>query len=234
MAGKQETYDSVPGGRLYTSNDMVKVGCGDCEGCSTCCEGMGQSVVLTPWDVFQMVRGSGKTVTELFQDFIEFHVEEGMIVPNLQMTEERDACVFLSAQGRCMIHPFRPGICRLFPLGRKYGEKGGEKSGEFCGEPEISYFLLEDSCPKENKSKVKVKKWLDVSELKEYEKFLGAWYTFCRKVKAKLTETADEDWKKKANLYVLQSFYFRGYESEKGFYGLMEERMAQAADVLEL
>ena len=218
----QHIQEQIPGGRLYRPNDMVKVGCGDCEGCSACCEGMGDSVVLTPWDVFQMASGSGKTVQELFQNAVAFHVEEGLVVPNLRMTGEKEVCVFLNTQGRCAIHPFRPGICRLFPLGRKYGEA------------EISYFVLENACPKENKSKVKVKKWLDVPELQEYECFLSKWYALCRSVKAKLAETAEEEWKKKANLYLLQSFYLRGYESEKGFYQLMEERIAEAKVVLEL
>ena len=32
---------AVSDGRLYGANDMVKADCGDCEGCSACCRGMG-------------------------------------------------------------------------------------------------------------------------------------------------------------------------------------------------
>lgn len=38
-------------GRLYTKNDMVKAGCNDCKGCSACCHGMGESIVLDPYDI---------------------------------------------------------------------------------------------------------------------------------------------------------------------------------------
>ena len=38
----------VSDGRLYTSNDLVKADCGGCEGCSACCQGMGESIVLDP------------------------------------------------------------------------------------------------------------------------------------------------------------------------------------------
>ena len=31
---------------LYSSNDMAKLGCNECSGCSECCRGMGQSIVL--------------------------------------------------------------------------------------------------------------------------------------------------------------------------------------------
>ena len=32
------------------------------------------------------------------------------------MAEDSESCTFLDENGRCSIHPFRPGICRLFPL----------------------------------------------------------------------------------------------------------------------
>ena len=40
------------------------------------------------------------------------------------MNNEKEACYFLNEEGRCSIHSFRPGICRLFPLGRFYEEEG--------------------------------------------------------------------------------------------------------------
>ena len=31
----------ISDGKLYGAEDMVKADCGDCEGCSACCQGMG-------------------------------------------------------------------------------------------------------------------------------------------------------------------------------------------------
>ena len=70
---------------------------------------------------------------------IELNVVDGIILPNLKMAGAEDGCGFLTEEGRCGIHPFRPGICRLFPLGRYYEENG------------FRYFLQVHECQKENR-----------------------------------------------------------------------------------
>ncbi len=95
---------------------------------------------------------------------IELNVVDGIILPNLKMAGAEDGCGFLTEEGRCGIHPFRPGICRLFPLGRYYEEKG------------FRYFLQVHECQKENWAKVKVKKWLDTPDLKKYEAYIARWH----------------------------------------------------------
>lgn len=42
------SMEEISDGNLYELNDLVKAGCGGCQGCSTCCRGMGQSIVLDP------------------------------------------------------------------------------------------------------------------------------------------------------------------------------------------
>ena len=63
-----------------------------------------------------------------------------------------------------MIHAFRPGFCRLYPLGRIY------EDGSF------SYFLQVYECPHPNKSKVKIRKWLGIENLPAYEAFVLKWH----------------------------------------------------------
>lgn len=41
-------FKDISDGRLYSSNDMVRADCHNCEGCSACCRGMGNSIVLDP------------------------------------------------------------------------------------------------------------------------------------------------------------------------------------------
>lgn len=45
--------NEISDGKLYTSNDMVKADCYECQGCSACCRGMGKSIILdrskAPW-----------------------------------------------------------------------------------------------------------------------------------------------------------------------------------------
>ena len=117
---------------FYGLNDMVRAGCQDCEGCFACCKGMGQSVILNPYDGFLLAKHLKTPLEALMGNRIELHVEEGIVLPNLLMTGEEERCVFLNEKGRCSIHPFRPGVCRLFPLRRDYGT------------PVNRYFLLKN------------------------------------------------------------------------------------------
>ena len=105
--------EDISDGKLYTANDLVKADCHDCEGCSACCRGMA-SIVLDPYDVWQLCMGLGKTFQGLMEEHIELQVVDGGILPKLKMAGEEESCTFLDENGRCSIHLFRPGICRLF------------------------------------------------------------------------------------------------------------------------
>ena len=123
---REQTLEEISDGKLYDSNDMVKADCHDCEGCCDCCQGMGDSVILDPYDVHRLSVGLKKPVEQLLQECLELGVSDGNILPHLRMTGEKEQCVFLNKEGRCSIHAVRPGFCRLFPLGRLY-EDGGFK-----------------------------------------------------------------------------------------------------------
>ena len=56
--------NEISDGNLYGLNDMVKADCGDCKGCSTCCQGMGESIVLDPYDVFRLTNGLNVSFAE--------------------------------------------------------------------------------------------------------------------------------------------------------------------------
>ena len=53
---REVDMNEISDGRLYGLNDMVKVGCNDCEGCSACCQGMGDSVKLDPLDIYRLCK----------------------------------------------------------------------------------------------------------------------------------------------------------------------------------
>ena len=64
----------ISDGKLYDLNDMVKADCKDCEGCSACCKGMGNSIVLDPLDVFRLTKGLNCTFEALIQNQAELNV----------------------------------------------------------------------------------------------------------------------------------------------------------------
>lgn len=204
---------------LYDLNDMVRADCHDCEGCSDCCRGMGDTILLDPYDCWLLTKNLGKTFDELVQQELALGVKDGLILPHLKMEENSKACTFLNEEGRCSIHAFRPGICRLFPLGRQYTENS------------VKYFLVPDECKKENRSKVKVKKWLDTPELKRNQQFLFQWHEFKKQLMAAMMEEADEQMAKNLNLFVLNHFYRKPYETDD-FYAEFDRRLTQAKEAL--
>ena len=62
---REQTLEEISDGKLYDSNDMVKADCHDCEGCCDCCQGMGDSVILDPYDVHRLSVGLKKPVEQL-------------------------------------------------------------------------------------------------------------------------------------------------------------------------
>ena len=209
------SLEEISDGKLYTSNDMVKADCGDCAGCSACCHGMGESIVLDPLDIYRLTTNLELSFEQLLNQYIELNVVDGIILPNLRMTGEKEACGFLDVTGRCSIHANRPGICRLFPLGRFY-EDG-------C----FKYFLQVHECKKENRTKVKVKKWIDTPNLKQYEWFVNDWHNFLKNMEER-AGGADETAAKQVSMFLLQNFYIKPYDRSKDFYPQYEERMAAA------
>ena len=82
--------------RLYSAQDMVRIRSSECAGCGACCRGMGDTIVLDPYDVWQLVGGTGRTFEELMGAGIDLHVEEGVILPHLMMREDTKGCSFLA------------------------------------------------------------------------------------------------------------------------------------------
>ena len=216
------TLEEISDGKLYESGDMVKADCQDCIGCSDCCRGMGDSVVLDPYDVYRLSNGLGETPSQVLDKYLELGVVDGNILPHLKMTGADEHCVFLNAEGRCSVHPLRPGFCRLFPLGRFYQEDG------------FKYILQIHECSKKNRSKIKVKKWLDTPDLKQYEKYIADWHAFLLDVQEVLYEAQDEALIRNLNVYVVNRFFLKPYDSSGDFYKEFYERLKEGKELLTL
>lgn len=202
--------------RLYSAHDMARIASSQCAGCGACCREMGDTIVLDPYDVWQMTEGLGKPFGELMGSRTDLHVEEGVILPHLMMREETGGCSFLGEDGRCTIHPFRPGICRLFPLGRQF-EDG-----------KVSYFIVEEGCVMGGLSKIRIDRWLGITDLAAYEKFKSEWRSLLRTLKARLAAEPSGEVQRDINLYFLRTFYmtpYTGIEKAMDFYSEVNDRI---------
>lgn len=204
----------ISDGRLYGENDMVKADCHGCQGCFQCCTGMGRSVILDPYDVFRLQKRLGCDLSQLLaQGKAELNVVDGVILPNLRMAGEGERCSFLNEEGRCAIHGSRPGICRLFPLGRLY------ENGDF------KYFLQTGECRESRRTKVKVSKWIDTPEQGKYHEFLCQWHYYLNDLEERVADAPDSEESKNLNMLLLQNLYLKPYDTQQSFYEQFSERM---------
>lgn len=215
-----KNLEEISDGKVYHLHDMVRVACNDCEGCHACCEDMGDSIILDPLDVYLLQKNLGTSVESLIEKKIELRMVDGLILPNMMMGEATNCCVFLNEEGRCSIHSFRPGICRVFPLGRIYDEDG------------LSYFLQKEGCMKPNRSKVKVSKWLDTPELRRNQQYLIDWHDFRKQMEEVIEDTDDEKTVKTITMFLLNAFYIRPYDVNADFYEQFYARLERIKEVL--
>jgi hypothetical protein len=208
--------NEISDGNLYDSDDLVEASCNGCKGQAACCRGMGSSIILDPYDRYRLTVHLKLTFEQLLQDKIELNVVDGIILPNLKMSGPSESCAFLNGDGRCSIHASRPGICRMFPLGRYYENHG------------FQYFLQINECMHTSKTKVKVSNWVDTPDLKKYEQFVIDWHYFLNDCEDIIKKAAEEKLIKNINLYLLNSFYVRGYQSDRDFYAQFYERLLEA------
>lgn len=210
---KEIDMNEISDGRLYGLNDMVKADCQDCQGCWDCCMGMGDSILLDPLDVHRIRIGTGLSVPKLLEEYLGLTVVDGIVLPHLKLEGTGESCKFLNSENRCSIHDFRPGICRLFPLGRIYENHS------------VQYFLQTRECKKQNRGKVKVKKWLGVTEARRYEQFIVNWHYFLTDLQEEMEHSGDGEFRKKENLRLLENFYLMAYETESDFYAQFYDRL---------
>lgn len=235
--------NEVSDGKRYQSCDAAALGCDDCSGCSACCHDMGNSIQLDPYDVYRLSKELGKGFQEMIEQEISLSVVDGTILPHLKMQDDTTSCIFLNEQGRCKIHSERPGICRLFPLGRIYDDS----------EIGFSYFLQVHECKKENRSDVVIADWLGIERLKIYEKYIADWHYFVKEWQGRILEELDKEQagesedrsanrndtrnKTGANTmpmsqqmmqYLLMLFYQKPYEYEREFFPQFYKRLKEA------
>ena len=187
--------EEISDGKLYDIDHMVKADTCGCNGCSDCCKDVGDLVVLTPFDVHEIVSHLGIRFDELLGDKIQLRTNNKISLPYLKMQDKTKNCSFLDKEGRCMIHSKRPNICRLFPLGRVY------KDNDF------KYFLQIGNCPKSDLKDVKVRDWVGIENYNENKKFILEWHNFIKALTFRLKFVRDEKEIDEINKVLLDNFY---------------------------
>jgi Fe-S-cluster containining protein len=180
--------------------------------------------------MYILTKGTGKTFTDMIEREIEIRLVDGLILPNLMQHHESDEtgersgredaldllsgdhCPFLSQAGRCSIHPFRPGMCRLYPMGRYYTEGG------------FRYILQKDECTEREKTSVLLQDWLGIENLARYESYILDWHDFKGQAEESLHILTQKS-RESVTRYILQIFFVHPYEVKLDFYAQYDARM---------
>lgn len=216
------SLEDISDGKLYDANDLVEASCNGCKGHASCCHGMGSSIILDPFDTYRLSVNLKQTFEQLLVDKIEMNVVDGIILPNLKMKGETESCSFLDDKGRCSVHTIRPGICRIFPLGRYYENH------------DFKYFLQSNECRNDSKSMSKISKWIDTPDYEKNKQFLIDWHYFLNGVENIIKNTQDDKLVKNINMYLLNGFYLSPYHADIDFYKQFNERLSKMKNALSL
>lgn len=205
-------FNEISDGKLYKRDDKIKLGCDGCGKNATCCKVTDDTITLEPYDIYCLQAGLNKNFSEMMGSVFNLKVEEGIIVPFLLKKGSEEGCVFLESNGRCSIHSFRPGFCRLFPLGRIYEEDT------------FSYFNQIHECECRDKKETTVKEWLMISDIEKYENFVVKWHSVTEKCKENVLKISS-DKQKELNMTLLTMFYVQPYDVTDDFYPQFEKRV---------
>ena len=85
-----------------------------------------------------------------------------------------------------------------------------------------------NECPKENKTKVKVRRWLDTPELGKYEAFTTEWHYYLKKKQNAARESEDDAFRQQISMNILKLFYLLPYDGNTDFYTQFAARMELA------
>lgn len=77
--------DEISDGKLYDIEDIVKADTCGCNGCSDCCCDVGELVVLTPFDIYEIVNYLGIEFDKLLGDKIQLRKNNKILLPYLKM-----------------------------------------------------------------------------------------------------------------------------------------------------
>lgn len=206
--------NEISDGKLYTLNDMVRLGCDGCAGAASCCRFAEDTITLDPYDMYQLLLSTGLSFEALYaRQLIALSPVDSLLLPHLHFSAETNFCPFLAENGRCNIHAHRPGLCRLFPLARYFENDT------------LRYILQIHECPNPVTPKVKVKKWLGVSNAEQYESFLLRWNRILTETKTQIAGAKDNAELSAITTVFLKRFYFTPYDAQKAFYEQFEDRV---------
>jgi len=195
-----------------------------CDSCGSCCRNR-NDIILSPHDVFKLVKYLDITTKEFMNKYINYNIGEhsGWTIITLKYKEKLDNstfCPFLKAsEGKflCRVHSSKPYVCVAFPLGRTVAID--RKTNKIT---DIEYILQDVHCG--NKEEIQnVGNWLRGEQNIESEEFFKKYNLLISEVNA-ILNLPKFDKNKKINDDIKTMFYnslmlllYYGYDVKQPF-----------------
>jgi uncharacterized protein len=139
-----------------------------CQVCSACCHN--KAIRIAPYEALRLARNQKTTTTEVYRLYTE---EDGLTLRN----QPDGSCVFLGSRG-CTVHPDRPLVCRLYPLGQITDERGVNKYASMPLHPDcLGLFYTEGT----------VESYLDSQETPPYFRYDQVCSALVQKIAGRFT-----------------------------------------------
>lgn len=195
-----------------------------CDRCGRCCRNR-EDILLSPHDLYRIAKYLGKTPKEIVETYCEWYIGDSSRVPIIRLLPKqyRKTCPFLSKDG-CSIHPAKPNVCALFPLGR-----GMEPNKE-----ELVYFLQPLVCGKKG-TKHTVKEWMESFGYPVQDQDAIAWMKLTVKLGQNMRkmETRISDENKNLIWTAEYALCYLNYETDRDFTEQFSENQKLLTDYLE-
>jgi uncharacterized protein len=112
---QEHLFEQIETGKIKTLSKKSKIPF-KCTLCGNCCRNL--EVVLTSFDILEASRFLKMSSLQFCKQYVAFHTGSNSHLPIAMLEQiQHGACAFLKDR-KCSIHPSRPGVCRLYPLGK--------------------------------------------------------------------------------------------------------------------
>lgn len=137
-----------------------------CTACGDCCYDP-EGIILSAGDIYRGAKFLGMKAGSFVEQYCRMYVGPQSRLPLLTVKTEgpRKKCIFLDGRGKCRIHPAKPSVCEVFPLGRTMDVRSPGS---------VEYRLSPVSCGKRCREHT-VREWLSGTGLEKSNELFSAW-----------------------------------------------------------
>ena len=203
----EKLAEDIDKGRLKFYEDDSEMNF-TCVQCGQCCHNR-EDILLSPFDLYNLVRATGKTVQEIIAKYGDCYVGSSSHLPlvRLRYREEPDGsttCYFLGRKDNkffCRVQEYKPCVCRIYPFGKvsSFADHRGNSEDKITPR----YFLQTltgNGCPGERHAREHnvthtLLEWVGGAEKKNYsDRYTELFNAFAQKFSKVLNVKAIDKW----------------------------------------